>query len=81
MRYKKMMEELERWVKCINKCVMWDQEFRDHLFHVVELLPLTSSHGITQNPTKFLFGMKEMEFIVFQIREDGFTPYAAYGGH
>ena len=44
---------------------------------MVEFLILTSSHGITQNPTKFVFGKNEVEFVGFQIREDGFTPCAA----
>ena len=44
---------------------------------MVEFLFLTSSHGITQNLTKFGFWKKEMEFIGFQIREDGFAPHSA----
>ena len=44
---------------------------------MVEFLVLTFSHGITQNPTKFVFGKKEVEFIGFQIMEDGFAPCAA----
>ena len=44
---------------------------------MVEFLVLTSSHGITQNPTKFVFRNKAVEFIEFQIREDGFAPRAA----
>ena len=77
MRYDKIMENLERWVRCINNCALWYQEFSDHFHHVVEFLALTSSHGITQNPTKFLFGKKEEEFIGFQIREDDFIPCTA----
>ena len=77
MRYGKIMKKLERWVRFIDNCALWDPEFCDHFYHVVEFLVLTSSHGITQNPTKFVFGKKEVEFIGFQIREDGFAPCAA----
>ena len=77
MRYDKIMEKLERWVRCIDDCALWYQEFRDHFFHVVEFLVFISSHGITQNPHKFVFRKKEVEFIGFQIREDGFAPCAA----
>ena len=41
MRYDKIME-MEQWVRCINNCTLWDLGF-------------TSSHGINQNPTKFVF--------------------------
>ena len=44
---------------------------------MVEFLVLISFHGITKNPTKFVFWKKEVEFIGFQIREDGFAPCAA----
>ena len=74
--YYRAMEKLEHWVRGIDDCTLWDQEFGDHFYLVVEFLVVTSSHGITQNPIKFLFG-KEVEFIEFQIREDGIPLCAA----
>ena len=36
MRYNKTMEKLEWWVRFIDHCALWDQEFEDHFYHVVE---------------------------------------------
>ena len=39
-----------------------------------EFLILTLSNRITENPIMFVFGKKEVEFMVFLIHEDQFAP-------
>ena len=62
----------------MDDALVWDfGEFEGHIWHVLEFLELTGNNGITQNPTKFVFGKKELEFIGFHLSEDGFAPAPA----
>ena len=54
-----------------------DKGFKNYIWHVLEFLELTGKNGITQNPAKFIFGKKKLEFIGFKRTRDGFAPAPA----
>ena len=75
VKYAKM--DFFRWACQVDDASVWDKEFKNDIWHVLEFLELTGSNGITQNPEKFHFGRQELEFIGFFLREDGFAPAPA----
>ena len=58
----------------LDNCCLWDIDFADHIWHIVEFLIVTGQNGIIQNQTKFVFWQEELEFIVFDLKKDGFAP-------
>ena len=56
VRYDKILMDFKRWVQPVDDALVWDQKFGKHIWHVSEFLESTGNNGITQNPSKFIFG-------------------------
>ena len=73
-RYDKVIRELLRKRKCVDDVVGWADTLGQLFWDAVKFLSLTGSHGIVQNPKKFVFGREELEFVGFWIQKDGIRP-------
>ena len=47
---------------------------KEHFLHVVDYLTLTANNGVIQNPTKFVFGRKTLDFVGFTLSPEGVAP-------
>ena len=73
-RYDEVIRDFKRKKKCVDDVCGWagsrEQLFRD----ACEFLTLVGSHGIIQNPKKFVWGREEIEFVGFWLTADGMRP-------
>ena len=70
--------DFEHWVRQVDDALVWDfGEFEGHIWQVLDFLEFNGNNRITQNPAKFVFSKKELEFIGFHLSEDAFDPAPA----
>ena len=72
--YDLVIRSLKNIKKCIDDVLGWASSLVELFFNVVNFLYLTNSHGIIQNPAKFKWGRKEIEYLGFWLTEDGVRP-------
>ena len=70
----KITEDFPRKKRVIDDACLWDWKLKDHFYHVVDFLTLTSNNGIIQNPTKFVFGKTTIDFVGFNLNPEGVAP-------
>ena len=51
----------------------YDADFGSHIHHVREVLTCARKHGVAMSPSKFEFGIQEVNFCGFYITGDGWT--------
>ena len=76
-RYDKILADYQRKTKCVDDCCSWDFSIKDHCFHICEFLTLAGMNGVIQNPEKFVFCKREVEFCGFRVTNDGIIPSEA----
>ena len=60
-----------------NDVLGWASTLWELFFNTLTFLFHTNSHGIIQNPEKFNWAKREIEYLVFWIKEDGVQPTQA----
>ena len=60
--------------KCVDDVTGWAALLLQLFQYTVNFLSYTSSYGIIQNPKKFVWGKRELEYVGFWIKEDGVRP-------
>lgn len=72
--YDMIIRHMPRKKKCVDDVAGWANTLV-HLFQdTAEFLTHTSKHGIVQNPKKFIWGKKDIEYLGFWITADGVQP-------
>ena len=66
-------EQLTNFAKVVDDCLAYDADFGSHIHHVCEVLTCARKHGVTMSPSKFEFGVQEVNFGGFHITGDGWT--------
>ena len=61
-------------MRIVDDSCLWNENITDHVKQVCEYLHLTGSNGIIQNPDKFVFGRRSLEYVGFQLTPDGIRP-------
>ena len=74
LRYHKITENFPRVKRVVDDSCLWDWKMKEHFLHVVDYLTLTSNNGVIQNPTKFVFGRKTLDFVGFTLSPEGVAP-------
>ena len=69
-----MIRNLKRKKKCIDDVAAWADTLTKLFQDTVEFLSHTNAHGVVQNPTKFNWGKRKLEYVGFFIMEDGVRP-------
>ena len=65
---------MPRIKKCVDDVVGWAQALVQLFHDTAHFLSYTGSHGIIQNPSKFVWGRKELEYVGFWLKADGVRP-------
>ena len=60
--------------RCVDDSILWGDSIEEIFKRTCEYLTLTGGAGIIMNPDKFVFGKKKLEFLGFEITEDGVEP-------
>ena len=68
------MSDYPQKQKIVDDCCSYDWKVDKHFFHICDFLTITARNGIIQNPAKFVFCRREVEFCGFRIRNDGVMP-------
>ena len=72
--YDAIIRALKRIKKCVDDVLGWARTFLQLFLDTVNFLSHTGSHGIIQNPAKFVWGVEEIEYVGFWIKKDGVRP-------
>ena len=72
--------EVERLKRCMddNCHYDFDDDLELHWWQTIDFLELMGSHGVTLNPTKFQFCMKEIDFAGFHLSSNTIAPLPKY---
>ena len=72
--YDMVICDLPRKTKCVDYVAGWSVSLGQLFKDTTEFLSVAENHGIIQNPDKFVWGVKEMEFVGFWVSVDGVKP-------
>ena len=72
--YDGVIRDLKNKRKCIDDVCGWAKMLQALFWDTVQFLDVTGSHGIIQNPKKFVWGRQELEFVGFWLTRDGIHP-------
>ena len=61
--YDQVIRDLVRKKKCVDDVAGWADTLRQLFIDTGEFLSVTGNHGIIQNPDKFVWGQRELEFV------------------
>ena len=65
---------ITRIKKCVDDVVGWTKSLVQLFFDTAYFLSYTRTHGVIQNPKKFVWGAPELEYVGFWIEQDGVRP-------
>ena len=66
-----VIRDLPRKTKCVDDVVGWAGDILQLFRDTAEFLTVTGNHGIIQNPDKFVWRVREMEFVGFWVAAVG----------
>ena len=72
--YDLVIRHMQRIKKCVDDVVGWAKALVQLFHDTAHFLSYTGSHGIIQNPAKFVWGKQELEYVGFWLKTDGVKP-------
>ena len=60
--------------RCVDDSILWGDNIEENFIKTCQYLTLTGGAGIIMNPDKFVFCKKKLEFLGFELTEDGVEP-------
>ena len=73
-RFDEIVAEVPQKTKCVDDTLMWATTIEESFFQAAKWLDLCGKHGITLNPTKFVFAKETVEFAGFEISKSTVRP-------
>ena len=73
-RFDKVTEKVENLKRCVDDSLIHAKTLEEAFFRTAEYLSLMGQNGIPQNPDKFQFGTKTVEWAGFLIGEKSVKP-------
>ena len=73
-RFDLITRDFEHKRRCVDDSIIWGDTIEEIFLRTCEYLSLTGNAGIIMNPEKFVFGRKKLEFIGFELTEEGIEP-------
>ena len=73
-RYDEITREFKDYKRCVDDTILWAGDIESNFRRTCEYLTLCSKHGIIFNEEKFQFCQREVEFVGYQLHENGMTP-------
>ena len=72
--YDRVICDLKRKKKCVDDVVGWAESLTELFWDSIDFFDVTGNYGIVQNPKKFCWGRRELEFVGFWLKSDGVRP-------
>ena len=73
-RFDLITRDFEFKRRCVDDSIIWGNNIEEIFFRTCEYLYITGNAGIIMNPDKFVFGKKRLEFLGFELTEEGIEP-------
>ena len=73
-RFDLITREVKHKKRCVDDSILWGDTIEEIFIRTCEYLTLTGGAGIIMNPEKFVFSKKRLEFLGFEVTEDGVEP-------
>ena len=73
-RTDRIVEGVTRLKKCVDDCLLYDQDIETNFFRVCEFLSLCSANGIIFNPSKIQLAEDEVAYVGFTVTDMGVRP-------
>ena len=73
-RFDLITREVRHKKRCVDDFILWGDNIEQIFIRTCEYLTLTGGARIIINPEKFLFSKKRLEFLGFEVIEDGVEP-------
>ena len=73
-RFDLITRDFKNKKRCVDDSIIWGETIEETFFRTCEYLTLTGGAGIIMNPEKFIFCQKRLEFLGFELTEDGVEP-------
>ena len=77
-RFDKVTEKVENLNRCVDDSLLNSDTLENAFFQAANYLSLLGQNGILQNPDKFQFGSKTVEWAGFTISENNVKPLAKH---
>ena len=63
-----------RKYKCVDDTLLYNEGVEEAFWHAYDFLELCAERGITLNPEKFRFCLREVEFVGYHLSWEGYRP-------
>ncbi|RLJ22718.1 hypothetical protein DJ031_00320, partial [bacterium endosymbiont of Escarpia laminata] len=73
-RFDEIVSSFPNKTKCIDDTILWSNDITAAFHQAVKWLDICGNHGITLNPSKFVFAQNTVEFAGFEITPDSVRP-------
>ena len=73
-RFDLITREFKNKKRCVDDTILWGDTVEENFFKTCEYLTLTGGAGIIMNPDKFIFSKKRLEFLGFELNDEGVEP-------
>ena len=73
-RYDDIIKDINRKVKCVDDCLLWDPNIEGNYFHTWDFLMICKKNNITLNKPKFQFCQDTAKFAGLQLTDNGIKP-------
>ena len=77
-RYDRIIADTPRKTKCVDDTALWDDTLEEHWWRIIDHLELLGRSGITINPEKLQFCLREIDFAGFRVTETEVKPLPKY---
>ena len=71
-------DNFQNYKKCIDDCIIWDNDIASNFSRVCEFLTKCSSQGVIFNPKKFQFSEMTVRYLGFVINDSGIQPTSEF---
>lgn len=72
--YEMLLRNMPCMKKCVEDVVGWSESLTQLFHDATNFLSHTSFLGVIQNPHKFVWGHREVEYVGFWLKQDGVRP-------
>ena len=72
--YDAIIRHIQHMKKCVDDVLGWAKSLLQLFHNTAYFLSHTGAHGVIQNPKKFVWGRRELEYVGFWLKDNGIKP-------
>ena len=73
-RFDLVTRDFKNQKRCVDDSILWGESIEENFMKTCQYLSITGSAGLIMNPDKFVFCKRKLEFLGFELTEDGVEP-------